>query len=132
MLIIALFLSGFALWYVMKVRYEEYMEADPVVVRLKNKLEQYFPEMKRVRIMKGDSSYTINKHKIYLCTEHKGERYDDNMLTYVILHELAHAETTEIGHGPKFMATFNRLLKRASGLGLWDPNKPRVENYCKG
>jgi predicted metal-dependent hydrolase len=113
------------------VQHEAFMEADPTVIRLRNKLGRFFPELTRLKIMKADSSYTINKHKIYICTEYNGERYDDNMLTYVILHELAHVKTPEIGHGEKFMRTFQRLLKIAEINGLWDPNKPRVENYCK-
>jgi predicted metal-dependent hydrolase len=116
-------------WYLLKTSYETYLENEPVVTRLKNKLLPVFPELGFVKMLKGDASYTINKQKIYLCTEANGEVYDDNMLTYVILHELAH--TPEIGHGKQFQSIFRTLLGRAERHKLFDPLRPRVENYCK-
>ncbi len=81
--------------------------------------------------MKGNASFTINKHKIYICTESNGEIYDDNMLTYVILHELAHTICVQIGHGKQFQKIFQSLLDRAERHYLFDPYKKRIENYCK-
>ena len=89
-LIILLFISFALCWKFFENEYESYLENEPTIVRLKNKLIPYFPEISYIRMMKGDSSYTINKQKIYICTESGGDTYDDNMLTYVILHELAH------------------------------------------
>jgi len=132
MLVIVIFTIFFALWYIWKNRTDDYMETDPDVVSLKMRLLPVFPELASVKMMKGDSSYTINKHRVYICTEHKGIRYDTNMLTYVALHELAHVLSPEIGHGRDFMQTFNRLLERGATAGLYDPSKPRIENYCKG
>jgi len=130
-IIAVLIISLFALWYIWKNRQDYYMEMDPVVVRLKTKLLPTFPQLALVKMIKSDASYTIDKRKIYLCTEYNGTLYDDNMLTYVILHELAHVLTPEIGHGAEFMKTFSRLLTVAKTNGLWDENKPRIENYCK-
>lgn len=115
---------------IVKDRYELYLENDPDVQRLKNNLLPAFPELNNLKIMKGDSSYILNKSKIYLCTEYNGTKYDDNMMTFVILHELAHALTHEIGHGDEFQNNFSRLLERAKIYNLFDPNKPRVEKYC--
>jgi len=128
LLAIVIFMS---IWYLLKTNYENYLENEPTVVRLKNKLIPFFPELKYVKLMKGDSSYTINKQKIYLCTESKGEIYDDNMLVYVILHELAHTLCPEIGHGSKFQIIFKSLLDRAERHNLFNPLLPRTENYCK-
>jgi predicted metal-dependent hydrolase len=113
------------------MRYEYYLENEPTVMRIKNRLVPVFPELKFVKVMKGDSSYTINKQKIYLCTETDGKVYDDNMLTYVMLHELAHTMCPSIGHGDQFHQIFKSLLSRAERHQLFDPHKPRVENYCK-
>jgi len=129
--LIILFIVFMAAWYFFKTNYENYLENEPVVVRLKNKLLPVFPELKYVKLMKGNASYTINKQKIYLCTELNGETYDDNMLTYVILHELAHTLCPEIGHGKQFQSIFQTLLGRAERHKLYDSRKPRVENYCK-
>lgn len=121
----------FSLWYIWKTRHDDYMERDPLIVNLKTLLLPTFPELSLVKMMKSDASYTINKSKIYLCTEHNGQQYDDNMLIYVILHELAHVLTREIGHGPEFMAKFDSLLTRGTVARLYDPLKPRIQNYCK-
>lgn len=130
MLIILFIIVFMSAWYI-NAKYETYLENEPTVTRLKNRLSPVFPELKYVKIMKGDSSYTINKQKIYLCTEANGEVYDDNMLTYVMLHELAHTMCPSIGHGKQFGDIFNTLLRRAERHKLFDPRKPRVENYCK-
>lgn len=130
MIIIALLLVLFGLWYVWRSRMDDLMEMDPVVVALKARLLPAFPELASVKIMKGSASYTINKHRVYICTEHEGTAYDVNMLTYVALHELAHVLSPEIGHGSSFTRTFASLLARGSAAGLYDPTKPRVENYC--
>jgi predicted metal-dependent hydrolase len=113
------------------MKYENYLENEDTIVRLKALLVPVFPELLHVKLMKSDASYTINKQKIYLCTESDGEVYDDNMLTYVILHELAHTLCPEIGHGKQFQKIFASLLARAVNHNLFDPNIPRAENYCK-
>jgi hypothetical protein len=130
-MVILLFISIFALWYVWKNQQDDYMETDPVVVRFKSKLVPTFPQLASVKMLKANSSYTIDKRKIYLCTEYNGTVYDDNMLTYVTLHDLAHVMTPEIGHGEKFMEMFSKLLTIAKKNNLWDSTQPRIENYCK-
>lgn len=120
----------FVTWYCWKCLNDELLEKDPIVMRIKSKLIPYFPELKHVKLMRGTASYTINKRKIYLCTSHSGTQYDDNMLIYVTLHELAHVITKEIGHGPEFVGNFRKLLEKAIRLKLYDPSKPKVENYC--
>lgn len=110
---------------------ESYAEFDPTVVRIRALLLPHFPELARVKLYKGDASYTINKSKIFICTEMGGETYDDNMLVYVTLHELAHTLCESIGHTDEFATLFDNLLLRAEKVGVFDPYKPRVENYCK-
>jgi predicted metal-dependent hydrolase len=128
LLLAVIFLS---IWYFLKTKFENYLENEPTVVTLRNKIIPFFPELTRVKLMKGNSSYTINKQKIYLCTESKGEIYEDNMLVYVILHELAHTQCSEIGHGSKFQNIFKSFLERAERHNLFNPFLPRTENYCK-
>lgn len=129
-IIVIIFIILFGLWYIWKNIHDDYMEKDPTVVRLKQRLVKAFPELDTVKLMKGDSSYTINKYRVYLCTEYDGVKYNDNMLTYVILHELAHVITPEIGHGEEFQRNFAILLRRAELANLYDPTLPHVENYC--
>lgn len=110
--------------------YDDKMEKDPTVIRLKNKLLPVFPELNNVKLMRGTESATINKYRVYLCTDYEGKSYDDNMLTYVLLHELAHVLTPEIGHGLTFRETFDNLLTRAKASGLYDPTAVKPTNYC--
>lgn len=121
----------FGLFYVITSLREDQLSKDPKIVELKAKLSPVFPELLRVKMMKGSSSYTLNKHKVYICTEKNGVTYDDNMLIYVILHELAHVLCDEVGHTPKFINIFTRLLQRAEHYGLYDSSLQRVANYCK-
>jgi hypothetical protein len=119
------------IWYLHQRSLENFMQNEPTILRLKNLLLPYFPELHKVKLMKGDSSYTINKHRIYICTESDGEYYNDNMLIYVILHELAHTLCKSLGHSDEFQLIFNTLMQRAEKAGVYDPKLPRTENYCR-
>lgn len=113
---------------------EFYLETDPVVLKLKNKLLPIFPELASgVVVLKGNKSYTLSKSKIYLCTHDpiNGAEYPENFLTFVLLHELAHCLNKEVGHGSNFQNIFQNLLDRAERHGLYDSSLPKVENYCK-
>jgi beta-lactamase regulating signal transducer with metallopeptidase domain len=79
----------------------------------------------------GEKSYTINKEEIYICLkDENGEYYDENMLMYVTLHEMAHVLCDEIGHTPKFREIFDDLLRKASDIGIYDNTKPPIPDYC--
>jgi hypothetical protein len=110
--------------------YDRRMASDPTVLRLKRLLMPYFPQLDAVELQRGTSSYTLDKKRIFLCVERDGQTYDDNTMTYVLLHELAHTMTRQIGHGSEFHAQFTALLDRAARFGLYDPTRPRVRNYC--
>lgn len=78
----------------------------------------------------SSTSYSENKgDKIVVCMRDKAPPYrlvDENTVTYVILHEMAHLMTTTIGHTPEFWANFRRILLDASGIGIYTP-----VNYAK-
>jgi hypothetical protein len=119
---------------------ENFTKSHPVINQLQNKLKHVHPIIGKCTILKGDESYTLNKNKIYLCLADKktGQLYDENMLTYVLLHEVAHMLNTgnpnpddDVGHTPQFHKIFDDLLAKAESLGLFDPEIPLVENYCE-
>jgi len=112
---------------------EFFDKGHPVIDELKNTLKHVHPEFSKIRIVVGDQSYTLNKEKVFLCLHDKktGKLYDKNMLTYVLLHEMAHVLNKEDeGHTPAFHKKFDQLLDIATKKGIYDPNIPLVEDYC--
>ena len=86
----------------------------------------------KIKLISGKKSYTIRKKYIFICMKDKEKKYyNDNQLIYVILHEIAHVMNNEIGHTNKFFKVFNSLLLNANRCGIYDPNIPKINNYCK-
>lgn len=116
------------------VRRENYVSYDdPHIEKLRQRLLPVFPELKTVEMFASNKSFTIDKKEIYICMKDEyGSYYDDNMLTYVIIHELAHSIQKEVDtqHSQKFKDIFFPLLDRAERAGLYNPNLPVVQNYC--
>lgn len=111
---------------------DHYRQKDPMLSELKNDLRKVFPDIDNVSLYEGDKSYTINKHKIYLCLKDaKGKYYNKNMLIFVLLHELAHVRCDEIGHTKKFHNIFEDMLKEAEINGLYNPSIPVIQDYCE-
>lgn len=69
----------------------------------------------------GYTSYSVNKgEKIVMCIRQTGGEFvDENVLTYVALHELAHLMTEEIGHPKPFWDNFGRITKEAIEIGVY-------------
>jgi hypothetical protein len=44
---------------------------------------------------------------------------DENVMTFVALHEMAHVCTESVGHGPDFWNNFGWLLKEAEAIGIY-------------
>ena len=110
---------------------KEMFRHDDKITELKYRVGKVFPLVNELEIYVGDKSYTINKEKIFLCLKDKNEKYyDSNMLVYVLLHELSHVLNDEVGHGEKFQRIFNEVLEKATEEGIYDPNKPLIQNYC--
>ena len=70
------------------------------------------------------TSYSINKgEQIHMCLRQRSgpdeSLVDENVMTFVALHELGHVCTESIGHGPDFWNNFGWLLKEAEAIGLY-------------
>ena len=69
------------------------------------------------------TSYSVNKgEKVYMCLRQRNEKeelVDENIITFVALHELSHIGTSEIGHTPQFWNNFGWLLKRAEEMDIY-------------
>lgn len=108
---------------------------DDKIAELKARLSVCFPELETVKMSASDKSFTVNKSHIYLCLkDERGEYYDDNTLTNVLLHEYAHVLCDEIDineHKAKYRFIFSTLLARAEKCGVYDSTKPMPEKYCE-
>ncbi len=83
------------------------------------------------------TSYSVNKgEKVHLCLrQREGSNeslVDENVMVFVSLHEMAHAITPSIGHGPDFWNNFAWLLKQAEAAGIYQYQnfKARPVSYC--
>jgi hypothetical protein len=129
-------LIGVVIWlWIYPVAIQHYRSFhDPHLTQLCNKLRPVFPELDRVFIRGSDKSLTLNKTFIFICLkDDQGNYYSDNMLTHVILHELAHAlcSQVDVNHETEeYHVLFSSLLNRATQAGVYDPNEPLVQNYC--
>ena len=70
------------------------------------------------------TSYSVNKGEtMHLCLrQRKGgdeSLVDENVMTFVTLHELGHCMTETIGHGPDFWNNFAWILREAEAKGLY-------------
>lgn len=112
-----------------KDTYDRY--ADPKLDEIRDRLAIAIPEIRNISLYGSNKSFTINKQHVYICMkDENGKYYDENMLVYVLLHELAHVLCDEIGHTEKYRKIFRSLLHRAHEAGLYDPSKPPLDNYC--
>ena len=132
LILICSFIFGGITWWCIKNINEYNLQGDPMLLKLKKILEPIHPEIKNLKLYKGDKSYTLNKNKIYLCLkDQNGQYYNTNMLIYVFLHEFSHYLNKEdIGHTPRFYQIYEDLLYKAHQLGIYDPSIPPVINYC--
>jgi len=82
------------------------------------------------------TAYSENKgEKMAFClnTSRKGNKLiDENTLTFVALHELAHIMTESIGHTQEFWRNFKFLLECAVNINIYQPidYKKNPISYC--
>jgi len=82
------------------------------------------------------TSYSVNKgEKIVFCIRQKDEDesfVDDNTLTFVAIHELAHIMTKSVGHTTEFWDNFKLLLKEAIEHKLYLKENYSIDpkEYC--
>ena len=72
---------------------------------------------------------------MHLCLRQKNSNksiHDDNLLMFVIIHELAHIMSQSVGHNNEFYDNFKFLLRESVKKGIYNPvdfQKTPV-NYC--
>jgi hypothetical protein len=143
--------------YCVRERNKLQLVAD-LLARVTNKLKQLVKHMGETytdrdnvkRMVKNFNPKKINEtlptstHTAY--SENKGEKMafcvtkkkngtkliDENTLTFVAIHELAHVATKSIGHKDEFWNNFKFLLQEASKIGIYKPEdyKKKPKEYC--
>ena len=147
-IILFIIIFGFLVWLII-TQIEEYkLQDDPKLRELKDKVKPLFSKnknyngvlsslnerdiMNEISIYKGEKSYTINKHKVFLCLrDENNDYYDDMMLLYVLLHEISHVLCNSIGHTEEFNDIFQALLDEASIMGIYNKEFEIIQNYCQ-
>ena len=79
-------------------------------------------------------SYSVNKgEKISICLRNNNNNFEDNnIFIFVVIHELAHIVTKEIGHTEKFWENMKELLEEAERINIYTPVDYSMTNvnYC--
>jgi len=82
------------------------------------------------------TSYSVNKgEKIVFCVRQKDDNeslVEENTITFVAIHELAHIMTKSIGHTDEFWDNFKRLLKESIEMGIYNKEdyESNPKEYC--
>ena len=80
------------------------------------------------------TSYSVNKgEKISICVRHEDNKFiDDNIIVFVVIHELAHVMTKSIGHTKEFWDYMAYLLEKGEKIGSYKPEnyKEKPVDYC--
>tara|TARA_Y100001970_G_C14236373_1_gene862064 strand:- start:1505 stop:2095 length:591 start_codon:yes stop_codon:yes gene_type:complete len=105
--------------------------------RVKRLVEKFNPKKIKETLPTSEyTAYSENKgEKIAFCLlEKKKEKklIDENTLTFVALHELAHVMTKSIGHTDEFWENFRYLLEHAENIQIYHPidYKKNPQEYC--
>ena len=114
----------------MKQKYPE----RPNVERL---VENFNPQkVKEILPTSTYTAYSENKgEKLAFCvttTKEGNKLIDENTLTFVAIHEVAHTMTKSIGHKEEFWRNFKFLLTNAVDVGIYTPidYKDKPQKYC--
>lgn len=81
------------------------------------------------------TSYSVNKgEQISICLRKSDESgfEENNIVMFVVIHELAHVMTKTIGHDETFWKNMKYLLEEAEKIGLYIPVDYSIHNvdYC--
>ena len=81
------------------------------------------------------TSYSVNKgEKISICIRNKEDNQfiDDNIIMFVVIHELSHIMTIQVGHPIEFWDNMKYLLEQAKEINLYNPidYQESPQKYC--
>jgi|UniRef100_A0A6C0IZ79 hypothetical protein len=136
------------IYLISKHKHEQFLMADPKLNKLVDKFHTFFIKdkiwqypleklnnkniMQKITFCRGEKSYTLNKEVVYICLKDDyGEYYDENMLIYVIAHEIAHVLCPEVGHTDLFFEINEILLNELEKESIYNSSLPVIRSYCE-
>ena len=112
-------------------------EKYPQRANVKRLTENFVPQnIKEILPTSKYTAYSENKGEtLAFCvtkTKKGNTLIDENTLTFVAVHELAHVCTKSVGHNDEFWQNFKFLLDNAVEIKIYDPQdyKKKPKEYC--
>lgn len=91
---------------------------DPRVRRL---ADNWSGEFNETEDDSNSIAYSVSKSDVRVCVRDRAGRLaDENSAMFVVLHELAHVATDEVGHTEQFWKNFRFLLELAEHVGVYN------------
>ena len=110
---------------------DKFSNIRPNILLLKKRIKGII--LKENVMNNSSTSYTYDKGKEMTICLRKGKHFfDDNVLHYVILHEISHIACDEYGHTKKFNYIFEEFVLYAILIGYYNKvdYKNNPYNYC--
>ena len=136
-------ISVFALLYTMYIYILESSQP-PIIIKLRNDLRDIKNDLLSMKnpekelgdqdvlqlirrlnpdyVYDANSTYTINKKYLYVCTKYDpnfSEKENYTIILFTLLHEVAHIMTPEYGHTKNFWQNFKVILEHARSIGVY-------------
>ena len=121
----------------MKLLVKHMIEKYPDKENIKRLKDNFDPKVVVETLPTSDyTAYSENKgQKLAFCvttTKEGNKLIDENTLTFVAMHELAHCMTASIGHKAEFWQNFKFLIENSKKIGIYKPDdyKKNPVSYC--
>ena len=121
----------------LKLHLESTVPDKPQVVQLTRNFEANPNRFKEATPDAEHTSYSVNKgEEVHFCLRQRegGDEslVNEEIITFVAIHEMGHMITKSIGHGPDFWNNFAWLLQEAEKIGVYSHKDFRAHpvSYC--
>ena len=121
----------------LKLHLESTVPDKPQVQQLTRNFEANANRFKEATPDAEHTSYSVNKgEEVHFCLRQReaGDEslVNEDIITFVAIHEMGHMITKTIGHGPDFWNNFARLLQEAEKIGVYTQRDFRAHpvSYC--
>jgi hypothetical protein len=108
----------------LKIHLEATFPDKPQVIMLKKNFDAEADRLGEATPADEFTSFAVNKgESIHFCLRQRenGDEslVEENIITFVSIHEIGHTITKSVGHGPDFWNNFGWLLQEAERIGIY-------------